>query len=242
MNKTRTELIIGTVCCILTVAISIQVKTVNSTTTTVTQSFVDNELRDNVLKWKEKYDNAILELTDKELKLEEIRDEATKDNIALSAMASEVSLNNKIVGKTDVEGSGIVIELEDGIRDSTNLSLENVSKKLIHFEDLLYLVNELNNSGAEAIEINGQRIIDTSSITCEGTVIKINGEKIGSPFTIKVIGSQALLYGQITRIGSYLELMQSDGVVVTSITKQDNIHISKYSGTLNYNYINILED
>lgn len=43
----------------------------------------------------------------------------------------------------------------------------------------------MNNAGAEAISINGQRIIQTTAITCEGNVIKINGQKVSSPFTIK---------------------------------------------------------
>ena len=45
--------------------------------------------------------------------------------------------------------------------------------------DLLSVVNELKNAGAEAISINGQRIISSTSITCAGNVANINGEKVG---------------------------------------------------------------
>ena len=127
--------------------------------------------------------------------------------------------------------------MQDGTKDDSILSIDTANRKLIHYEDLLSLVNELRNAGAEAIEINGQRIINTSAITCEGTVIKINGEKIGSPFTIKAIGPQALLYGQITRIGSYLDSMIEDGIIVNDVKKSENITISKYSGTMNFKYI-----
>ena len=116
-----------------------------------------------------------------------------------------------------------------------------MSTKIVHNIDLLALVNELNNAGAEAIEINGQRIVNTSAITCEGNVIKINGEKIGSPFTIKAIGSQGLLYGQITRIGSYIDLMKSEGVIV-NVKKEDDITINKYTGVITSQYIKTINN
>ena len=94
--------------------------------------------------------------------------------------------------------------------------------------------------GAEAIEINDQRITNTSSITCEGNVTKINGEKIGSPFVIKAIGSQGLLYGQLTRPGSYLSLMSDDGIVV-DVSKSDDISIEKYKGVVNFEYIKAIK-
>ena len=145
------------------------------------------------------------------------------------------------MGLTNVTGAGIVIELQDGKSGSSILTVEDSSDKLVHNDDLMSILNELRNAGAEAIEINGQRIINTSSITCEGNIIKINGERIGSPFTIKAIGSQALLYGQIIRSGSYLELMSDRGVNVKSVQQQDDIVINKYSGTINYKYMKTVD-
>lgn len=52
-----------------------------------------------------------------------------------------------------------------------------MSKLVVHNTDLTAIVNMLRHANAEAISINGQRIIATSAITCEGSVIKINGEK-----------------------------------------------------------------
>lgn len=52
-----------------------------------------------------------------------------------------------------------------------------MNKLVVHNSDLIAIVNILKHANAEAISINGQRIISTSAITCEGSVIKINGEK-----------------------------------------------------------------
>lgn len=54
--------------------------------------------------------------------------------------------------------------------------------------DIKSIVNELKNACSRAISTNGQRIVSTTSITCEGNVININGEKVSSPFVIKAIG------------------------------------------------------
>lgn len=238
MNKKQIGITLGIMCFILTLAISVQIRTMNNANSTASQTLSDNELRDNVLKWKEKYDNLSEELESAEKKLELVRQEATQDDATASAKEEQLKINNTLLGLTNVKGSGIIIEMEDGQMDNSILSIQSSSDLLVHNDDLLSLVNELRNAGAEAIEINGQRIINTSAITCEGNVIKINGERIGSPFTIKAIGSsQGLLYGQITRAGSYLEYMSNRGVNVKKVEQLDEVSITKYSGTLSFKYI-----
>ena len=237
MNKKQISITLGIMCFILTIGVSIQIKTMNQASSTASQALVDNNLRDEVLRWKEKYDNISEYLKNVEKELEEVRQIATKDDRASQVKQQSLTKNNILLGLTDVKGDGIVIELQDGTITDTDklLPIENVSKMIIHNSDLLALVNELNNAGAEAIEINGQRIVNTSAITCEGNVIKVNGEKIGSPFTIKAIGSQGLLYGQITRIGSYIDLMKEDGAIV-NVRKEDDITIGKYTGIISFKY------
>lgn len=237
MNKKQIGITLGIMCLVLTLAVAVQIKTMNAANSTASQTLADNDLRDNVLKWKEKYDNISEELKKAEERLEEVRQEATQNDTTSSAKETELKKNNTLLGLTDVYGSGIVIELEDGKLENSIFAIESASDVLVHDADLLNLVNELRNAGAEAIEINGQRIINTSAITCEGNVIKINGERIGSPFTIKAIGPQGLLYGQITREGSYLGLMQESGVKINRVEQIEDIVINKYSGTYNFKYI-----
>lgn len=238
MNKKQIAITLGIMCLILSIAISIQIKTMNSVSSTASRTLADNELRDNVLKWKEKHDNLSQELKKAEKKLEEVRQQATQNDTSSSAKEEELKKNNTLLGLTNVSGSGIVIEIEDG-KDNSLFPIDNPSDLLIHNDDLMSLLNELRNADAEAIEINGQRIIDSSSITCEGNIIKINGEKIGSPFTIKAIGSQALLYGSIMREGSYLELMKDRGVSIQKVSQEDTIYINKYGGTISSKYMQV---
>ena len=52
MNKKQIAITLGAVCLVLTVGICVQVKTVKTTNSTVAQTFAENSLRDEVLKWK----------------------------------------------------------------------------------------------------------------------------------------------------------------------------------------------
>ncbi len=86
---------------------------------------------------------------------------------------------------------------------------------VVHDGDLLEVVNALKNAGAEAISINNQRITNSSSITCIGNVIKINGEKVSVPYVINAIGLPEKLYGSITMPGGYIKQLEDDGIQVS---------------------------
>ena len=220
-------------CFLLTVALCVQLKTMNSANSTVSQTLADNELRDEVLRMKERYDNAYTDLENAQKELETVRQEAAQNDATAEAKQEELRENNMLLGNTDVIGDGVEVVLEDA--DTTNGNI-SAALQIIHYDDIQWVVNELKNAGAEAIEVNGQRIVNTTAITCEGNIIKINGERIGSPFSIKAIGSQSLLYGALERAGSYLEAIRNDGNTA-QVTRIDDITISKYTGILSYEYL-----
>ncbi len=238
MKRWKIALTLGIVCFILTIAISIQFKTIKDSNSTVSQTLTGNELRDQVLKWKEKYDKASKDLEKSENKLEEIRLQATQNDENALNKENEIKQDNVLLGLTDVSGSGIVITLKDNntVNRSSLSPLDNIELYLVHAGDLVEVVNALRNAGAEAISINGQRITNFTSIYCAGNVVVVNGEKISSPVEIKAIGSPELLYGSITIPGGYLELMKETGVMV-EVNKADNISIGKYERVLNTQYM-----
>ena len=104
----------------------------------------------------------------------------------------------------------------------------------MHDGDIMHVVNELFNAGAEAISINGQRVILTTAIECDGNVIKVNGNKTGAPFEILAIGYPEQLAG-LQRPGGYLEALVSRGLTV-NLTKQNTVTIPKYTGTMKFSY------
>lgn len=238
MKKTTISIILGIVCLMLTVAIVVQVNTIKGTNSTVTKKLAEDELRDEVLKWKEKYDNATLELENAEKELSRVREDSTQNNDDDKNKQEEITLNNNLLGLTNLEGKGIELTVADN-PDATSENigvLDDISKYIVHYNDIIALTNELKNAGAEAISVNGQRIVSSTAITCIGNVIKINDEKVSSPFVIKAIGFPESLKGALTRGGGYLSYMKLDGIQV-SIRQQDNIQIPKYTGVISSKYM-----
>lgn len=134
----------------------------------------------------------------------------------------EIAKNEILLGITDVKGEGIVINILDG-------------QDLIHQEDLIIMIDELKNSGAQAISINDQRITNSTYLYCDGAVILIDGEKIGNPFTIKAIGDSETIYGAITRNKGYISVLEKDKLEV-NIEKSDNVEIVKTKNKTLLNY------
>ena len=225
MKKKQIAITLGVMCFILTMSIAIQIRTVTSSNSTASQSLINNGLRDEVLRWKERYDNAYQELLESEKQLTQIREKATQNNTTANAKQEQIKENNMLLGTVEVKGGGLEIMLADNNAAATNLI--DPSMVLVHYDDLLQVVNALNN---------GQRVITTTAITCEGNVIKVNGEKISSPFTIKAIGSQGLLLGAMTMAGGYLDNLESWGVIV-NVKTVDDITVEKYNGIINYKYV-----
>lgn len=236
MNKKIISLVLGIMCLMLTYGIAVQIKTVNGTGTTVSTNSKENELRDAVLKAKEKYDNLYEDLERMESQLEIERTNSTQNNTELTELENTIKEGNKILGLSEVTGDGIIITLNDGQTTSLNSWFVDLNELIVHDTDLIKIVNYLKNTGAEAISINSQRIISTTAIECDGNVIMINGEKIGAPFEIKAIGFPETLIN-IDMPGGYAQQLKDRGVEVT-VTKSDKekITIPKYTGVIKFEY------
>ena len=237
MKKWGIALTLGIVCCILTLAISIQLKTIDNARETAkltgSLTLTSNELRDQVLKWKEKYDNAVKDLENSDNKLEEIRLQSTQNDETAVLKDEQIKKDNIILGLTDVVGKGVTIKIKDNgsVTRSDLGPVGNIELFLVHASDVVSVVNDLKNAGAEAISINDQRVVNSTSIYCAGNVLKVNDVKISSPIEIKAIGEPDLLYGSLTIPGGYIELMKETGLIV-DIKKSDNLKIEKYEGIL----------
>ena len=238
MNKKVIGLILGLMCMLLSYGIAAQIKTINGTGSTMSTNAEENELRDAVLKAKEKYDNLYRVLEEAENVLEVERTNATQNNTELTDLENEIKNGNKVLGLSEVTGNGLIITIDDNQDISLNNWLADPNLLLVHDSDLISVVNELKNAGAEAISINEQRLITTSAIECDGNIIKVNGEKVGAPFTIKAIGLPEVLIN-VDRFGGYLDYLRDTRYLKVSVermTDKKTITIPKYTGVIKFQY------
>ena len=232
MTRKVETIILAVMCFILTIGICIQIKTVNNNGTTISGNQKQNDLKTQVLKMKEKYENQYAELERVEKELEKERENTTNNNSELADLESQIKKANLILGNTDVTGTGVRVTLTDGKTDSSTI---DPSYFLVHAENILQVVNEMRNAGAEAISINGERVVTTTAISCDGNVIVVNGKKVNSPIQITAIGFTELL-STLNRPGSTLEYFKENSGKIVDFKKNTNLEIQKYTGVINFKY------
>ncbi|MCB2291957.1 DUF881 domain-containing protein [Clostridium algoriphilum] len=147
----------------------------------------------------------------------------------------EISDNNLLLGKSDVQGPGVKITLEDG---TDNFDDYPTMDRLIHDNDIVQVINDLRNAGAEAISINGQRVVYNNYGLCVGSNIDLNGVKIVPPFYITAVGNEDVLYNYLTLEQNYITQLKSRHVKI-NIVKEANIKVLAYNSEFSNKYLNL---
>ena len=181
---------------------------------------------------KERIENLI---TESQKKLQEYKSLAdSEDSVLKNKMKEELDYYKMVGGKTAVHGEGVVIIIDDGTRDL--YEGEDPNSVLVHDMDILTVINELNRSGAEVLAVNGQRITNTSSISCSGYTIRINDQFFARPFEIKAIGDSKRMAAALLGPDGYGTLLQDYGVIF-KITIKDDLTISQYTDDETFKYM-----
>ena len=180
--------------------------------------------------------NKYIDLLNKTEKFQK-SDKSDKD---IEAEINEELYNARLLaGTTDVQGSGIRITINDGTDElgKTTVSSNNDIMKILHNYDLLQILNDLKFAGAEAISINGQRIISNSEVSCSGPFLQINGDEIPSPYSILVIGNKEKLRNYENSDSNLLYILSNIRGMSVTIKESDNIVIRKYNGSISHKYM-----
>lgn len=154
----------------------------------------------------------------------------------LTSFSSQIDQAELAAGLKKVKGPGVVVLLADSPTVPMNKEPANY---IVHDYDLRVAVNALWSGGAEAISINGQRLISNSSIRCVGTTILVNSVRLASPYEIKAIGKPEDLDKALKTNSDASQVVaagpQLYGLVV-SITQERSLVVSAYAGSLGINY------
>lgn len=187
------------------------------------QNYMDlAELKEKYYKVKEKYDKYSEIQEDKYAMLTEIQ--------------NEYNDNKTLLGLNEVEGEGIKITLNDAAVTSINDYYS--SQQFVHDYDIISIINDLRNAGAEAISVNGQRIITDTYSYCGGAYIDFGGMKIVAPFYINAIGNKNVLKNYLILKDSHFKKLVGRGIK-TDIQMVENVKIPAYTGVLTTEYVSL---
>ena len=217
MKKFSRPLIFGVICFLLSFAITVQLRITSTSNSTASQKKVSDKLKDQIFALNSEIDKLSNKLEKTEKHLEIVRDEAANNDSSNKEKSQLIKKYTIAAGYTDVYGEGIRIKY---------IPAENTYKADIT-KDLIDIVNELKNAGAEAISINNQRLINTSSIEMVKNKIIVNDTEINSVYTIEAIGNSEIINSSLIRPGGTIEYIRNTGVQI-ELTLSKNITMSKY--------------
>ena len=231
-EKKVMSITIGLVCVLLVAVMFAQFRTIEKTDVAGIENAREEELRTMIANWKTKYDETEKKIEETNQKIEEYKSTTASTRETEDLLDEELLQTNKLVGKTEVTGEGVIVTLTD-----------NINKK-IEDTDLLFLMNELKLAGAEAISINDKRIINMSDIVMVNEIILINGERVTSPYVVKAIGDQKYLSSSLSiKNSGYIDKYTNSGKTV-SMSQEKNIRIQAYNNANNlmeFKYIKEVE-
>jgi uncharacterized protein YlxW (UPF0749 family) len=135
-----------------------------------------------------------------------LQEEKTKLESTLSSQTGGTKVLNEelqdlkvFAGLTKLEGPGVCVTLKDSTKQAPF-----VQDQIIHDVDVLRVVNELWNAGAEGISVNGLRWSNTTSARCVGSTILVNNTVIASPIKVRAIGDPSTMLGALNLPGGVM--------------------------------------
>jgi uncharacterized protein YlxW (UPF0749 family) len=169
-----------------------------------------------------------------------------------AALAAMLRRSAELAGEADmnpVHGPGLVVTLDDAQRDANGRFPRDASPDdlVVHQQDIQAVLNALWSVGAEAIQMQDQRIIATSVPRCVGNTLLLNGRTYSPPYTITAIGNATamqaalaaaplvILYKQyVVRFGlGYHEDAKPD-VQIAGHTEPVRMHFAQPDGPVGY--------
>jgi uncharacterized protein YlxW (UPF0749 family) len=133
------------------------------------------------------------------------QDESALRSGAAQQVKTQLDDQQVRAGLTALHGPGLTVLLHDGTdpNDPSDKSLGWT----IHYQDLQDIVNLLWASGAEAVAVNEDRVVPTTSFYYAGANLLINNaNRVTTPYTIQAIGDPSSLANGLTDPNQLAEL------------------------------------
>ncbi|OGK08233.1 MAG: hypothetical protein A2Y63_03435 [Candidatus Riflebacteria bacterium RBG_13_59_9] len=181
-----------------------------------------DDLRTEVARLRKEKDELLRQYLSGELSVEQIKE--------------ELEAAKHAAGLMPVTGPGVEIVLGDA-EQSDGVFVE---RGLVHDYDLLYIINELRASGAEAISVGSggveERLTTFSFVRCTGPTVVVNNTRLAAPFVIKAIGDPGILARGLKMPGGVIEQLQVYGLDVT-VAQVDEVEIPAYSLPVRFRFL-----
>ncbi|MGN6605854.1 MAG: DUF881 domain-containing protein [Jatrophihabitans sp.] len=157
--------------------------------------------------------------------------QAGRDDSAVAAAQRSVAPLRVPGGLSSMTGPGLAVVLDDAPSVPAGV---DPNQGVVHQSDLQAVVNALWAGGAEAMSINGQRIVATSAVQCVGPTLLLNGEVYSPPFRVAAIGpsrTMQMRLGQSPGVRLFQQAASYYGLGYT-VETLERLTVPAYTGPL----------
>ncbi|RSS72253.1 DUF881 domain-containing protein [Streptomyces sp. WAC06614] len=197
---TRAQLVVALLLFVLGLGLAIQVRSTSES------SALRGARQEDLVRILDELDGRTKRLEDEKQKLEEQRKELeNSSDQAEEARKQTVEKERQLgilAGTVAAQGPGITLKVSD-------------PKGQVQSDMLLDTIQELRAAGAEAIQVNGVRVVANSYFSDENGGVAIDGRKISQPYEFRVIGKPQDLEPALNIPGGVIQTLEKEQATAT---------------------------
>jgi uncharacterized protein YlxW (UPF0749 family) len=161
---------------------------------------------------------------------------AAGSGVLVSDLNAALGSARVAAGLVALEGPGIYLQLEDS--QVPVPPGESVADYRVGARDLRVVAEELWLAGAEAVSVNGERLVPTTAFVDIGGTVLVNSAYLAPPYQVAAIGPSDLYDPLVTSPG-FIELVQARadrfGIRI-SFAEPERVTVPAYAGTVRLRY------
>ncbi|MFE2571422.1 DUF881 domain-containing protein [Streptomyces mirabilis] len=162
--------------------------------------------QEDLVRILDELDNRTQRLEDEKQGLEDQRTELENSSNQAAEARKQTAEKEKqlgiLAGTVAAQGPGITLTIND-------------TKGTVKADMLLDAIQELRAAGAEAIQVNGVRVVASTYLADSGKGVGVDGNKITQPYRFKVIGKPQDLEPALNIPGGVVQTLEKEQATVT---------------------------
>ncbi|MCX4402186.1 DUF881 domain-containing protein [Streptomyces sp. NPDC059837] len=162
--------------------------------------------QEDLVRILDELDSRTQRLEDEKQGLEDQRTELENSSNQAAEARKQTAEKEKqlgiLAGTVAAQGPGITLTIND-------------TKGTVKADMLLDAIQELRAAGAEAIQVNGVRVVASTYLADSGKGVSVDGNKITQPYRFKVIGKPQDLEPALNIPGGVVQTLEKEQATVT---------------------------
>ncbi|MFB7454602.1 DUF881 domain-containing protein [Streptomyces sp. NPDC056194] len=197
---TRAQLVVALLLFVLGLGLAIQVSSTSE------NSALRGARQEDLVRILDELDDRTQRLEDEKTRLEKQQSELESSSDQAEEARKQTQEKERqlgiLAGTVAAEGPGITLTVGD-------------PTGAVESDMLLDAIQELRAAGAEAIQVNGVRVVADSYFTGSGDDMRIDGTKVAAPYVFKVIGKPEDLEPALNIPGGVVQTLEKEQATAT---------------------------